>query len=68
VAVLLLLVVNAAICGYLAGKLADLKGSDGSVWVVLGALFGPLGLIAAAGLPDLRSQRALQQLVDRPKG
>lgn len=33
---------------------ADLKGFSRGWWLVVGLLFGPLGLLGAAGLPDRR--------------
>jgi hypothetical protein len=40
------------VCGGFAAYLASEKSRSGSVWFLLGLLFGPLGLIAAAGLPS----------------
>ena len=36
----------------MAQYLASEKGYDGTLWLVLALLFGFMGIIAAAGLPD----------------
>ena len=50
------------VSAFLAGKVAHTKGWSGFAWGVAGFLFGPLGLIAAAGLPDRRLRHYLREL------
>lgn len=49
---LLVLVAQAVICGFLSNNLASKKGYSDGVWFACGFFFGIFGLIAAAGLPD----------------
>lgn len=49
---LAIVIIFAFICGSLAGHVAGSKGCDSGSWSVTGFLFGPIGLIAACGLPD----------------
>lgn len=44
----------------LSGIVATAKGANGGAWFAAGLLFGPLGLLAAAGLPDLHLRAALR--------
>jgi hypothetical protein len=55
---IVLLVVDALVCMGLAYKLAERKGfhHNTGLWAVAGFLFGPVGLIAAAGLPDYSTE------------
>ena len=48
--------------GVLASSIASTKGWSGFSWFVAGFLFGPLGLIAAAGMPDRRLRIYLRHL------
>jgi hypothetical protein len=48
----IILIVQALVCGYLSAEVAALKGYSGGSWFVRGFLFGILGLIAAAGIPQ----------------
>jgi hypothetical protein len=48
--------VVAVICAALAGTLANKKGHSQSAWTLAGFFFGPLGLLAAVGLPDRPSE------------
>lgn len=52
------------ICAEFCGRIARAKGFDQSNWYMTGLLIGPLALIAAAGLPDLKMQRYMRALVD----
>jgi hypothetical protein len=54
--------VGGFVSGFLAGKVAHAKGWSGFAWGMAGFLFGPLGLIAAAGLPDRRLRQYLREL------
>lgn len=44
-------------CGLFSGHLAAEKGRWGFWWFLMGILFGPIALIAAAGLPDKNLMR-----------
>lgn len=46
-------------CGFFSGHLAGEKNRCGLCWFLLGVAFGPLALIAAAGLPDNRKVSAV---------
>lgn len=48
--------------GFLASSIASTKGWSGVNWFLAGFLFGPIGLIAAAGLPDRRLRAYLRHL------
>jgi hypothetical protein len=50
------------VSGVLASSIASTKGWSGFSWFVAGFLFGPLGLIAAAGMPDRRLRVYLRHL------
>ena len=54
--------VGGFVTAFLAGKIAHAKGWSGFSWGLAGLLFGPLGLIAAAGLPDRRLRQYLREL------
>ena len=53
ISMLLVVVLAAAVHGAFAGKVASLKGHNEGAWFFAGVFFGPIGLIAAVGLPDL---------------
>jgi len=44
-------VISALVCSALSAHVASVKGHGFGSWVIIGFLFGVLGLIAAAGLP-----------------
>ena len=46
-------------CAVFAGYLGDTKGGWGLWWLFMGFLFGPISLIAAAGLPDKNLSKRL---------
>jgi hypothetical protein len=50
------------VSGVLASSIGSTKGWNGVSWFLAGCLFGPLGLIAAAGLPDRRLRIYLRHL------
>lgn len=52
-----------AICGGLAREVALSKGRDGWRWFGAGFLFGPLGLIAVAGISDRKNHMLLNRLL-----
>ena len=59
---LLLVLALAFICAGLSGTIAFAKGWVSASWFMAGFFFGPLGLIAAAGLPDRRLRHYLYEL------
>jgi len=59
--VVLLLLIN-IISGTLSSSIFGTKGCNGGMWFLAGFLFGPLGLVAAAGLPDQRLRVYLRHL------
>ena len=62
-----LLFICLACAGY-TGNVASSKGHDAGPWTVGGLLLGPLALLAALGLPDLKSQKYLRLLVEQHGG
>ena len=65
-AVLAVLLVWAACCGYTAA-LAGAKDMNVPLWALGGFLFGPIALIAAAGMPD-RRQRMFTRFMAEAQG
>jgi len=61
---LLPLLVGAIACAFFAYAVADSKGHDGTPWSVGGLLFGPLALLAAVGLSDVKSRKYLRLLAE----
>ena len=59
------ILVIGVIAGFLASNIASDKGHDGSSWFFAGFLFGPLGLIAAAGLSDRKLRKYIRQIEDK---
>ena len=57
---LVVMAVMAVVCGCFTSHVAKNKGFDEGSWFFGGLLFGPLALIAAAGLPD-----RLQSVADK---
>lgn len=53
--VLVIIIVDAVVCGSLSYSLAKKKGHDAGAWFACGFFFGIFGLIAAAGLPTVRA-------------
>ena len=47
-------------CGIYAGVIAASKGHNWFLWILGGLLFGPVGLIASAGMPDRKLTRYLR--------
>lgn len=52
-------------CGGFAATCANQKGYEGFAWFFAGLIFGPVGLLGAAGLPDKRLREGIAQL--KPK-
>ena len=57
--------VTSFVCGYIAGEVAVSKKWAGIKWMILGFLFGPLGVIGAAGLPDRQVRKTLRLLAEK---
>ena len=51
------IVAMAFACSVWAEEIATLKGHNSKQWLVLGLLFGPVALIACAGLGDRKLRR-----------
>ena len=60
-----LLVVISLITACLASSIAEDKGDSAGAWGLCGFLFGPLGLIAAAGLSDRKLRRYIRQIGEK---
>tara|TARA_B100000579_G_scaffold256566_1_gene211209 strand:+ start:3795 stop:4289 length:495 start_codon:yes stop_codon:yes gene_type:complete len=60
-----LLIVIALITACLASSIAEDKGHSAGAWGLCGFLFGPLGLIAAAGLSDRKLRRYIRQIGEK---
>ena len=58
------LLFGALACAFFAYAVAHSKGHDGLPWSVGGLFFGPLALLAAVGLPDLKSRKYLRLLAE----
>ena len=59
------LIVIALITACLASSIAEDKGHSGTAWGLCGFLFGPLGLIAAAGLSDRKLRKYIRQIGEK---
>lgn len=55
--------VLAVVSGGLAREVALSKGRHGGRWFAAGLLFGPLGLIAVAGISDRKNHMLLNRLL-----
>ena len=53
------------ITAFLSSKVASDKGHNATSWFVAGFLFGPLGLIAAAGLSDQKLRKYIRQIGEK---
>ena len=56
--------VGAFACAFFTSGVAAQKGHPDIAWMVAGFFFGPLALLAAVGLPDLKSRRYLHLLAE----
>ena len=45
-----------------ASNVAEAKGLDGSSWALVAFLFGPIGLIGVAGMPDKRLRSYMRSI------
>ena len=57
----LLLLLGVACAAY-SGQVASSKGHESGPWALGGLLLGPLALLAAVGLPDLKLRKYLRLL------
>ena len=62
---ILLVILLAVVCAIFSANLAHLKGHSAEAWSFGGLLFGPLALLAAVGLPDLKLRRYLRLLAEQ---
>jgi hypothetical protein len=56
-----------ALCGLFASSIAADKGHNGCMWFIGGILFGPIALLAAVGLNDIKSQRTQNELLEETR-
>ena len=61
----LVALLTGVITAYLSSAVAKDKGHDGTPWFWGGFFFGPLGLIAAAGLSDRKLRRYIRQIGEK---
>lgn len=52
-------------CAVFCGTIAEDKGHGGIAWFWAGLLFGPLGLIAVAGLSDRKLRRYIRLTAEK---
>lgn len=60
----LLILVTGVACAIYSGNLASSKGHDSAPWAIGGLLLGPLALLAAIGLPDLKLRKYVRLLAE----
>ena len=58
----------AASCALFTALAARGKGYNESNWGIVGFVFGPLGLLAIAACPDLRTRRLLRFIAESQSG
>ena len=61
-------IITAAACALITAAAARGKGYKESPWSVVGFVFGPLGLLAIAACPDLRTRRLLRIIGEGQSG
>jgi hypothetical protein len=61
----LVILVIAAVSAIFSSALAEAKGCNTTSWAVAGFFFGPLALLAIAGMPDKRMQRILLLIAEK---
>ena len=59
-----LLLVTWVSCGLVAMSVANAKDCNGINWLLGGFLFGPIGVIGAAGLPDRKLRRTMRLMAE----
>ena len=62
-----MLIIFWILCGFFASTIAGNKGHDGCMLFIGGILFGPLALLAAIGLNDIKSQRTQDELLEETR-
>ena len=62
--IFLLLLILGLVCGTYSSLVASAKGYEAPIWFFSGLLFGPLGLLASIGMPDLKLRRYLRLLAE----
>ena len=62
-----MLIIFWILCGLFASSIAGNKGHNGCMWFLGGILFGPLALLAAVGLNDIKSQRTQDELLEETR-
>ena len=62
---ILLVILLAVVCASFSSNVAYSKGHVAGSWFLGGLLFGPLALLAAVGLPDLKLRRYLRLLAEQ---
>jgi hypothetical protein len=58
------LIVGSFACALFSQAVAESKGHEVGPWTIAGLFFGPLALLAAVGLPDLKSRKYLRLLAE----
>lgn len=58
------LLIGAFACAAFTGAVAESKGHDGFIWTIGGFFLGPLALLAAVGLSDLKLRKYLRLLAE----
>ena len=58
------LIIGAFACAAFTGAIAESKGHDGFIWSIGGFFLGPLALLAAVGLPDLKLRKYFRILAE----
>jgi len=61
----IVILVFALVCAGLTAEIANSKGWDGTAWFFAGLLLGPLGLLAAVGLPDKQLRNYVRALAEK---
>lgn len=59
------LLILGLVCGTYSSLVAGAKGYEAPIWFFSGLLFGPLALLAAVGLPDLKLRKYLRLLAEQ---
>ena len=52
-------------CAFLTAIVSDEKGHDWLLWGLAGIIFGPVGLVAAVGLPDKKLRRYIRRIGEK---
>jgi hypothetical protein len=57
--------ITAVVCSCYASGIAGSNGHNVASWTIGGLLFGPLALVAVAGLPDLKQRKYLRLIAEQ---